>query len=155
MEPTIVKKPAFLVVGTPYFGKNEHGEIPQMWNVFNSRYGEIKDVSDPSVCYGICSAMDSTGAFEYVAAAPVLKVDDLPEGMVVRMVSQQEYAVFVHAGALDTLHQTYDSIYKGWLPNSVYEFVSGAHDFELYDQDFKIGDPDSKLYIYVPVRLKS
>ncbi|MAT44649.1 MAG: AraC family transcriptional regulator [Anaerolineaceae bacterium] len=155
MEPTFVKKPAFLVVGTPYFGKNEHGEIPQMWNVFNSRYGEIKEITDPTVCYGICSSMDETGAFEYVAAAPVNKIDELPEGMVARMVSEQEYAVFIHAGALDTLGKTYDSIYQGWLPNSGYEFVPAAHDFELYDQDFKFGDPDSKMYIYIPVRLKS
>jgi AraC family transcriptional regulator len=155
MEPTFVKKTAFLVVGTPYFGKNEHGEIPQMWNVFNSRYGEIKEIADPAVCYGICSSMDATGSFEYVAAAPVNKIDELPEGMVARIVSQQEYAVFFHKGALDTLDKTYDSIYKGWLPNSDYELVPAAHDFELYDQDFKFGDPDSKFYIYIPVRLKS
>ena len=150
----IVKKPAFLVVGIPYFGKNENGEIPQMWNVFNSRYKEIKDVSDPSVCYGIGSSMDETGAFEYVAAVPVSKIDELPEGMVVRMVAQQEYAVFVHVGNLDTLKKTYESIYNDWLPDSGYELIPAAHEFELYDQDFKIGDPDSKMYIYIPVQMK-
>ena len=89
-----------------------------------------------------------------MAAAPVTKVDQLPQGMVVRLVPEREYAVFAHVGALDTLKKTYDYIYNGWLPKSGYEFVSGGHDFELYDDDFKMGDPDSKFYIYIPVKKK-
>lgn len=154
MEPKFVTKPAFLTVGLRYFGKNEHGEIKTMWDEFNKRYDEIKDKVDTHECYGVCSAMDESGAFEYVAAAPVSKVDNLPQGMVVRLVPAQEYAVFVHVGALDTLGKTYDYIYNGWLPQSGFDYVSSSHDFELYNDDFKMGDPDSKFYIYVPVKKK-
>lgn len=154
MEPKIVTKPAFLVVGMPYVGKNENAEIQQMWGVFNGRMNEVKDVIHDHTAFGICNAPDDSGVFEYVAALPVTKVDELPQGMVARLVPEQEYAVFVHVGSVVKLNETYDYIMNGWLPKSGYEYPQDRFDFELYDEDFKFGEPDSKMYIYLPIAPK-
>ena len=53
MEPKIITKPAFKVVGLSYIGKNENNEIPQMWGEFNQRSHQIR-ISDDKCCYGLC-----------------------------------------------------------------------------------------------------
>ena len=155
MEPKIVKKSAFMVVGLPYFGKNEAGEIPQLWGAFNPRIAEIQNIDNNGECYGICSSMDESGAFEYVACFPVTKVDALPKDMVARLVPAQEYAVFVHVGALDTLQETYKYISEEWLPKSGYAYPSNGVDFEVYNDEFKFGEADSKMYLYFPIVKKA
>ncbi|PKO13233.1 MAG: AraC family transcriptional regulator [Chloroflexi bacterium HGW-Chloroflexi-10] len=155
MEPKFVTKPAFMVVGMRYFGKNQAGEIPRLWDAFLPHLGEIQQTDESCDSFGICNQPDAEGNFEYVAGLPVTCVDSLPEGMVARLVPQQDYAVFVHVGGLDTLGQTYEYIYQQWLPNSAYLFRPGGNDFELYHEgEFNPASKDSKMYIYVPVVTK-
>jgi hypothetical protein len=51
----IVDLGEFLVVGMPYLGKNEHGEIAKMWGEFVPRIGEIKhQTASVYMSYGVC-----------------------------------------------------------------------------------------------------
>lgn len=147
MEPTFTTKPAFTVVGMLYRGRNETGqEIPQLWDVFIPRRDEIKNRTD--IAYGVMGNYDpATGEFDYLAGFGVDRVDDIPEGMKRWDVPEQKYAVFTCT--LRTLRQTYDAIYRQWLPQSGHEHA-GSVEFELYDEHFE-GD-DSDMYIYVPIR---
>ena len=157
MEPKIVNKPAFKAIGMSYVGKNEHGEIPQMWGVFNSRATELEELNtNGSCCYGLCFSNPAGGAaegeFEYVAAFEVADDQSIPKDMVYREVPGYKYAVFTHHGKLDTLGQTYEYIYNTWLPQSGYEVHPDKFDMELYDERFEIGSDTSEFDIYVAVK---
>jgi predicted transcriptional regulator YdeE len=45
------------------------------------------------------------------------------------------------------------AIYNDWIPQSAYERLA-ADDFELYDERFKFGEPDSVMEIWVPIKKK-
>ena len=45
--------PSFTVIGMLYHGKNEHQEIPRLWEQFNLRSAEIESAINAEVCYGI------------------------------------------------------------------------------------------------------
>ena len=46
MEPKIITKPAFTMVGLPYFGKNENQEIHQLWGQFNRRMEQLGSIKN-------------------------------------------------------------------------------------------------------------
>lgn len=155
MEPKIKTKPAFTMVGLRYFGKNEHGEIPELWNKFNQRMEELGNLphNTQEAAIGLCITPDDEpleGAFEYVAGLPVSKVEAVPEDFVVRHVPEQTYAVFEHKGDIPSLSETYAYIYETWLPQSGYQLATKM-DFEYYNEDFKDFEPDSIFYIYIPI----
>jgi len=152
MDPQIVTLPAFKVIGMRYFGKNENQEISGLWGEANQRMGEIRHVASQNA-YGVCIMLPDApnGEFEYVAGLEVSQVEDVPDGMVVREVPAAQYAVFTHLGSLEKLPATYEYIYRTWIPQSGYQLTEGL-DFELYNEDFKDFAPDSKFYIYVPIK---
>jgi AraC family transcriptional regulator len=150
MEPKIVSRPAFTVVGLRYRGKNEHNEIPRMWSEFGPRMAAVKHVVNPDISYGVMGNYDeSTGEFDYVAGIEVDSADDIPPGMVSWDVPEQTYAVFTCT--LPTIREGYDRAYNTWLPQSEYQH-GGGPEFELYDEKFDPGDPSSEMYIYVHIR---
>jgi predicted transcriptional regulator YdeE len=149
MDPKIVKKPAFTVVGLKCRGKNEHGEIPQLWGTFMSREGELQQIRDKSVCYGVMDNYDeASGDFDYVAAFEVEPAAGVPEGMVRWEVPAAKYAVV--PCTLPTITQAFDQVYKAWLPASGYKRAP-TPDFEVYDEQFDPNDPSSPMYIYIPI----
>jgi len=155
MEPKIINKPAFTMVGLPYFGKNENQEISGLWETFNRRMEALGGITNETgeAAIGLCTTPEITppeGGFEYVAGLPVTAVEDLPEGFVVRHVPEHTYAVFAHKGDLASLGATYAYIYENWLPQSGYQLADRI-DFEYYNEDFKDFAPDSVFYIYVPI----
>ena len=153
MEPKIITRPAFTLVGMRYFGNNQNQEISKLWGAANQHMDKIKHVAPEWGAIGLCTMVPDAppGEFEYVAGLVVSQVEDVPAGFVVRQVPSHQYAVFTHTGALGSLKQTYEYIYQTWLPQSGYE-LDGNIDFEYYDEDFKDFAPDSRFYIYVPVK---
>ncbi len=120
MEPEMITKPAFKAVGLSYVGKNQNGEIPQMWGRFVPRLNEPRRINH-AFSYGLCfsEVKDAKeGEFEYVAAVEVADEQGIPAGMVYREVPEHQYAVFTHHGKLETLGETYEYIYHTWLPQS-------------------------------------
>jgi predicted transcriptional regulator YdeE len=53
MQPKIVNRPAFKAIGLSYVGRNEHGEISQMWGCFNERSSEVKSINAKEA-FGLC-----------------------------------------------------------------------------------------------------
>ena len=149
MEPKIVTKPAFTVVGMKYRGENKNNEIAQMWQEFIPRIKEIKHMIKNDLSYGVCSDLEETEVFEYVAGMEVERAADIPEGMVSWTVPEQKYAVF--ACTLPTLHAAYQHAFQTWLPQSGYQRGDGP-DFELYTEEFDPAVEDSKMYIYIPIK---
>lgn len=149
MEPRIVERKAFSVVGLHHRGKAGGSEIPQLWQSLGPRVPEIKNLVYPSVAYGVCDNMDtSTGEFDYVAGFEVSTPVEVPEGMVACDVQGGKYAVV--ACTLPTLEQAYTHIYKMWLPQSGFEGTGGT-DFEMYGNEFDAQNPASEFEIYIPI----
>jgi predicted transcriptional regulator YdeE/DNA-binding transcriptional MerR regulator len=152
MEPVAFETlPAFKVMGMKYRGKNENGEISDMWSVFNPRCHEIPSISQCG--FGVCF-MDSSmpeGVFEYVAGLKVASDAVALKGMVVVDVPENKYAVFEHRGSKETLMNTYHLIADEWFPRSGMK-PTGGYDMEFYDDQFKDFAPDSIMYIYEPIK---
>ncbi len=149
MEPKIVSKPAFTIVGVKVRGRNENNEIPQLWDAFGPRMGEIKHMVDKHACYGVCANADhETHEFDYFAAFEVDSTVDMPEGMVSFEVPAATYAVF--RTTLPDVGKTFDHAYQTWLPQSGYK-PTGGPDLELYDEEFDPRDPESTFAIFVPI----
>ncbi len=154
MQPKIVNRPAFKVVGLSYVGKNDHGEIGEMWGRFNQACGPIKRINKDEafgVCFNTAPGNARPGEFEYVAGFQVTDDKDVPAGMVYREVPSHKYAVFTHHGKLDTLHETYQYIYNTGLAQAGLKPHPDKYDMEVYDKDFLFNSDDSKFYIYVAI----
>ena len=148
MQPNIVNRPAFTVVGMKYHGNNQHNEIPQLWGTFGPHMHEIKHLVHPEVFYGVMgNYVEATGEFDYVAAREVTSATEIVKGMTVVNIPTQTYAVF--PCTLKTLKKTFDVI-ESSLPTSGYHRVDGP-EFELYDESFEAGNENSPMFLYVPV----
>ncbi len=155
MEPRIVSREAFKVVGLKYYGNDPKNNCPQLWQEFMKRYAEIKNAIPISESYGLmCTGEEDyvDGKFDYIASVAVSGLEDIPEGMVGAEVPAATYAVFTHKGKLDRIDDTYEYIYGTWFQNSEYEPV-GSNEFELYDERYT-GNDDSEFDIYIPVKTK-
>jgi predicted transcriptional regulator YdeE len=158
VEPRIVTKPAFAVVGlpfagvishAPYEGGKENNEIGALWDVFNARAAEVKHAAGPAV--GLCFGMPGENRPWYIAGFEVDKVEDVPDAMMSMAVPAQKYAVF--PCTLGTIGATYHTISEEWQPRSGYERAN-APDFEYYDEEMKEGEDPAqmKLSIYWPIK---
>jgi AraC family transcriptional regulator len=149
MKTRIVTKPAFTVVGMKYHGKNQNNEIPQLWRKFGPHMHEVKHILQPNVAYGVMGNYEeATGEFDYMAALEVERTADVAEGMTAWTIPAQTYAVF--PCTLDTIRETYDTIYQRWLPTSGYRHADGP-EFELYDERFDTTNPASMMFVYIPI----
>ena len=95
LQPRFVTKPSFTVVGLLIHTKPMTPEIPQLWDQFVPRIGEIQHVAEPGVSYGLMDNFDQIiGALVYMAGNVVEKVVELPAGMTQWNVPTNIYAVF-------------------------------------------------------------
>ena len=149
MQPQLVTKPAFTVVGMVLRATPMTPEIPKLWDRFGPRIDEIADLAEPQVSYGIVDHFDeATDQFDYMAGCSVTAAQTLPEGMVRWEVPASSYAVF--STSLATLGQVMGHIYSVWLPGSGYQHGAGAY-FERYGEEFDSSDPATPFEIYIPV----
>ena len=150
MEVKIITKPAFTVVGDEYHGKNENEEIKALWQKAVPRFDQIQHVTYPNTMdsYGLCGELEDNGSFRYVAGLEVNKAEGVPDGMTVWEVPEQTYAVF--PCTLAEIGQTYEYAHGTWMPDKGYKRADGP-DFEYYDETFEPQDPESIIYIYIPV----
>jgi AraC family transcriptional regulator len=152
-EPKIVTKPSFLVAGLRYEGKNEHGEIPAMWDQFLPRAGEI--VRDPAhlAAYGIARALPNSeegSLFEYLAGAEVASLDNLPQGMVGWKIPALTYAV-LPAHDVAGIGPVNDYFLREWLPHSQEYRAGEGLMIEYYPETFS---QDLIIYLYFPIKRK-
>jgi AraC family transcriptional regulator len=153
MEPKIITKKSFKVIGLDYYGENKNQEISGVWDKFNSICMTIPGASCESACYGVCYMEEgdtNPNAFHYLCAIEVNSLDKIPDGMKGIEIPEQKYALFTHTGKLDKLKETYDYIYQKWLPASGYKKNPlSSFDLELYDERFKFDSEDSQFDILI------
>ena len=154
IEPRVVTKDAFLVMGMEYFGANRNGEISDLWSTFIKHMKEIEYVKNPGVTLGICDHVDDydpeLSEFSYITCVEIEDYIKIPDNMIVKEIPEQKYFVFTHKGNAENLEDTYRYIYGTYFFKSEYE-LADVPDFELYDERFRIDDCNSEMDIYIPV----
>lgn len=155
MEPRIEEKETITLVGLSGPTSMANNRIPALWQTFLPRLSEIEDRKPGSGSYGVCAWVSPKELTEDVEWDELVAVETksyprVPEGMTSRILEGRKYAVFTHRGTLDTLGNTYDHIYKTWLPRSGLSLAEAA-DFEYYDDRFDPASPDSEMEIWVPL----
>jgi AraC family transcriptional regulator len=150
IEPRFENGQFMLIAGLGgQFTADTTSAIPDLWEKFIPEIGKIPGQKS-EVTYGICCNPDGKGGFEYIAGVEISKLDDLPEKYRWIEVQPQKYAVFEHKGSLDTLPQTFQYIWKTWLPKSGHE-AADAPEFERYSEDFNPKLNTGALEIWLPL----
>ncbi len=150
MEPKIEKKAAFKIIGIQFRGNNDNNACPKLWDKFLPRIIEVKPfMVEPATAFGVCSNYDmKENILDYTVGLEVKDFSTIPDDMVSMEIPEQEYAIF--ECTLPTLMTALEKIQKKWLPKSNYMRAAGP-EFELYDSDFDPENPESKLYLYIPI----
>jgi AraC family transcriptional regulator len=155
MQPKIVERDADIAVGVGNsFTQGDTEKIKGMWMKFVERIPEIRNQKDYSL--GVCMsahpdvALKPGDTFVYVAAMPVSKVEDVPQGMVVCELPKSKYAVFTHKGPISDIRHTVEYIWGTWIPEGHYK-IRDIPDFELYDERFDPVTACGEVDIYVPI----
>lgn len=152
MEPKVLTKEGFKAFGIRYFGKNEKGEIPALWEKFMGRLQEEAPGFYTNESYGLMGMMDKEGNFEYIVCVPYTSPDQPLGDMVTYEIPKARYLVFAHIGSAETLQDTYLEIYNKYLPECEYEVRYDIYHFELYDERFNGFKEDCEMDIYVPIK---
>jgi AraC family transcriptional regulator len=162
MEPKLVTKPAFHLIGYELKTKNEGGQnnqdIPEFWQQYiqNQLGHKIPNPLHKNVELGICTDFNpETGEFVYVIGMEVAEGSLAPEGMVYRSFPELEYAVFTTPKSNDesfstSIQSTWNYIFTEWFPQSGYQHY-GSMEFELYDERC-YGSANKEMDIYIPVK---
>ena len=152
--------PRMTVVGMTYRGKNEKGEVPQLWDTLMGRQGDIENRDfNVQAAYGI-SIMgpdyEDTMIFDYIAGYPVTKQpEELSDELGKFTIPEGQYAV-ITCPNLASIPQAYDAIYR-YIRESeevTFDHSGGNFNFELYGEEFNPPAGSEKFYIYVPVKQK-
>jgi AraC family transcriptional regulator len=150
-EPAIRHRKGFRIAGLYYAGRNANNEIPQMWEVFINRVGELVPEKDwPFASYGACRMGEGLeeGAFEYLAGVEVDCLDALPEGMVGWEIPEATYAVF-KAPSLQVIHEAWGYATGEGLAKLPGYVADDKPCFELYPVEFP---DDPAIWLYIPVK---
>lgn len=91
--------------------------------------------------------------FEKWAAVEASGVGLVPAGLQLLEVPEGLYAVFLHRGGPSTGPQTFEYIFRTWLPGSGYVLADRPH-FEVLGPSYQHGDPASEEEIWIPVQPK-
>ncbi|KAB2327930.1 AraC family transcriptional regulator [Cytobacillus depressus] len=162
MEPKLVTKPAFHIIGYELKTKNEDGQnnkdIPEFWQQYlrNKLGSKIPNPIHKNVELGICTNFNpETGEFVYVIGMEVREETQALKGMVYKSFPELEYAVFTTPKSNDgtftsSIQSTWNYIFTEWFPQSGYEHY-GSVEFELYDERC-YGSENKEMDIYIPVK---
>ncbi len=136
---TIKEIPAKTVIGISRRTSNADGrstkDIMAAWTEFlqTNASAKIKSRSLPPTMYAVYSdyVSDWRGEYSYLIGAGVTRAGTVPEGMEVRHIPAQTYAVFTAKGQMpDEVLSVWSMVWLSDLPRT-YTF-----DFEVYDKRF-------------------
>lgn len=163
LKPDIVKitKDKYLIGIEKSFTIREN-IIPNIWDVFLSRFKEVKKTLNESILYGVTivnfdidliTFNESTRSKHFVGVE-AKRCSELPLGMKAEKINKGCYAVFRHKGSIKNIRNTYEYIWGTWSKNLTYK-VRMDHQIEVYDQEFYGCDDERNIIkIYIPIDMK-
>jgi len=124
--------------------------IPLLWQKIVPHIGHIPGQIG-HVAYGVSHNCDDQGAFDYLAGVEVSSFSDLPEEFERLRVPEQYYAVFEHRGHITGIKQTFEAIWRDWLPKSGHEPVLGPT-LERMDERFDGATGNGVVEIWLAIK---
>ena len=156
MEPKMIEKPAFTVVGlAKEFTPETAKEIPQLWTEFGPRIGSIPGQKGFH-CFGMCveaeKVVDGQPCFTYAACVEVGQDAEAPDGLAKFQVPAARYAVFTFDDHISRISGFIDRIFGEWFPATGLTRATGP-DFEYYDHRWNPQTGTGEVDYYIPVEL--
>jgi AraC family transcriptional regulator len=131
----------------------------ELWQSFMPRRKEIPN-SIGTELYSIeiyapsyWGNFDPNAEFEKWAATEVTDFQSIPDEMETITLPDGLYAVFLHTGPASTGPQTYEYIFRTWLPNSDFLLDNRPH-LAVMGEKYKNEDPNSEEEIWIPIEPK-
>ncbi|MGE7467992.1 AraC family transcriptional regulator [Bosea sp. NPDC003192] len=150
-EPRIVTGKPMLIAGfSGHFSVDSTQGIPLLWQKIAPHFGHIPGQKG-FVAYGASYNCDDVGAFDYIAGAEVSSFSDLSDEFARLSVPEQLCAVFEHSGHITGIKQTFEAIWRDWLPKSGREPAMGVT-LELMDERFDGATGNGIVEIWVPLK---
>lgn len=147
MEYRIVEQKEFEVLAKVRSFRNEitadreNHDIPDFWDecIESGLVSELRTHSPQSELFGICSPVsDDPDCFDYGVGVR-FEGNNVPEGLNLIRIRPTHWAVFRCIGTdAACISETWDRIYKEFLPNSGYRMLNDV-DLELYPDDDSTG----------------
>lgn len=151
MQPTLIERPAFTVVGMQAIFREGEDGYAELWQRFIPRENEVTGRIDPVVSYGVCIPQ-AGGTLRYITGFEVGEDAFVPEGMTRFQVPAQRYAVFTHTGTAPQISATFQAIFDHLLADHGLQAENGI-DLERYDARFDDPfNPASQMELYIPIR---
>jgi AraC family transcriptional regulator len=119
------------------------------WEKFMEDFGRIEGQVGMQT-YGVCHDFGE-GHMDYMAAVEVSDGGQVPGYLHVLKIPKRKVAVFLHAGPLAKISETWGKIFETWLPAAKLKVASGAQ-FEIYGEDFYADDAGGKVEIHIPIK---
>ncbi len=150
-KPTICEGKGILAIGLPgRYSLGTTGGIAGQWQKFmESMFGEIENKT-PGIPIGVTLSVDDEGNFDYVAAAEVRAIINLPSDLVKVQIAPRRWAIFKHDGHITTLSKTYAAIWDRWLPDHGYR-VENAPSIERHKETFDTRTGNGGVDIWIPI----
>jgi predicted transcriptional regulator YdeE len=151
MEYRVVTKPGFTLLGLMKRFPYQEDDFEGIWKRFMAYEGRINPLSIDKAYYGAYYPTVDSGPMDYLAGMLVEGVQEPPKGLTVCEVPEARWAVFTCTVA--TIGQTYDTIFKEWLPKAPYEHAGPNPDaFERYPPQRDSGD--TPVLVHIKIRDK-
>lgn len=154
LEPTIVEREPFIVIGLEYTGPMDNFEdISALWGSYSKRAAEIDPKASEVTGYGVfynTPAQAELGETCYMACAAVTGETRVPAGMEKLTVPGGQFAMLTHKGILTDLPRAFEKLFR-WIADSPYKSIN-APGYELYDERFDPSSPVCEIDIFIPVK---
>lgn len=155
LQYKIIERKEFYIIGMEYTGKNSKKEVPKLFNEFISNIYKIKGDIVYDGLYGLdtCNEnFDKTEEFTCLVGVEVSNIDVIPEGMVIRKVRSNKYAIFTLPNTIEDIPSTVNSIYTRLFEEENLIPIDN-YAFEFYGKDFRPNGEGGNAYFYIPVKL--
>ena len=151
MKPKKITEESFKIIGMDCLSSKKENkdetDISELWEEFRPRINEVNNKVKPDNLLGIyIQNKIYPDRFTYVAGVEVENIKSIPRGMIPKIISSSQYAVFIHEGTRDNISQTYNHIFNTWEKNSDYEINRKAERIEniISENEIEILIPVSK-----------
>ena len=115
------------------------------------RSEKIPNLVNKRTLFGVCTDLNPNGSFSYLAGCEVSSLENIPKGMIGKMIPAAKYAVFTAKGKIpEKVQEITRTIYGEWLNQSVYE-RSDTEDLEVYEEA-RLNLPEPEVDIYIPIK---